>query len=80
MPNTFCISTSTSPYPLTVATIPLEDENGAPYYATSTCPALVERVIQQVDNPAQNLYNGIILFLVVFIFVVWYFITRFRTT
>ncbi len=86
MPNpTFCISTSTSPYPLTsnvagVGVVALTDDNNNPYYATTTCPnstTTVEQILT-VDNPSQNVYNGLILFCAFFFFVVWYFLARFK--
>lgn len=83
MPDTFCISTSTSAYPLQVVvplsgTFTVQDANGNSYYATTSCPSVVETINNVMDNPAQNLYNGIILFFVAFGFVVWYFMSRLK--
>lgn len=83
MPDNYCISTSTSPFPLQIVvpfsgTFNVVDGQGNTYYATSTCPAITTYVVNENDNPALNLYAGIFLFLVVFMFVVWYFVARFR--
>lgn len=80
MPN-FCISTTTAGQALYVngdALKAVTDSAGWPYMATTSCPSVIEYVVHQVDNPAQNLYNGIILLLVVSGFIVWYFLARFK--
>lgn len=82
MLNTFCISTTTSQYPLWVVTgvTPVIDDNNNPYYATTSCPAITVISESVVSNPAQDLFNGIILLFLCFGFMVWYFISRFRTS
>ena len=78
-PPTYCISTSTSQVPVYYTNpLMIADEQGYPFYATTTCPAVVSTVNYVSDNPAQNMFNGLILFSIFFIFVVWYFLARFK--
>jgi hypothetical protein len=81
MLDNYCISTSTSPFPLVVnttldGTTSVLDSNGAAYYATTSCPAVISTVTSLTDNPSQDLFNGIVLFLGVFAFFVWYWLER----
>jgi hypothetical protein len=52
--------------------IPVVTTAGGGTGTTSTSSVTV------IDNPAQNLYNGIYLLFACFSFVVWYFLSRFR--
>lgn len=79
MPS-FCVSTSTPGYSIEIGGIPVTDTNSNPYFATTTCPAVIETIEYVTTNPSQDLFNGIILFFCFFAFISWYFLSRYKLT
>lgn len=74
----YCISTTTTGALIEIGSLPVTDDNGNSYYATTSCPGVVETYQNIVDNPSQDMFNGILLLIIMLSFVTWYWLSRLR--